>query len=353
VTSDIRASIVAEVRQDGPISFARYMEMALYAPGGYYDRPPIGTDGDFVTSPHVHPVFSRLVGKAMHELWLLAGSPDPFRVTEVGAGDGRLAADLLASTVELPWRYVAVERSRGAREELAQLSGVSVAEELTGDPHVVLAHELLDNLPFRRIRATAEGPREVRIGLRDEHLVEVLTETGDDLPPAADGLDPDDEAIHPDGALAFIDELAQHLGHGYALLIDYGGLGSAGGNPHGYRGHQVIEDLLADPGATDITAGVDFVLISARAKSHGLEAFPVVTQRHVLTSLGFERWIREELERQAKLLNEREGAAAVRAWSGRSRATLLVDPTALGRHKWLLLASPGLPAPSWLAPDSG
>lgn len=349
MTNDARASIVAEIRQDGPISFARYMELALYAPGGYYDRPPIGADGDFVTSPHVHPIFSQLLGKALQELWVLEGSPDPFDLTEVGAGDGRLAADLLASIADLPCRYVAIERSRGAREALAQITGVSVAEGITGDPHIVLAHELLDNLPFRRVRATAGGPREVRIGLRYEHLVEVLTETGNDLSPAADGLDPDDEAIHPDGALAFIDELASHLGHGYALLIDYGGLGSSGGSAHGYRGHQVVEDLLAEPGATDITAGVDFALISARAKSHGLEAFPVVTQRHALTSLGFERWIREELERQAKLLSEDEGAAAVRAWSGRSRATLLVDPTALGRHKWLLLASPGLPAPSWMS----
>jgi SAM-dependent MidA family methyltransferase len=349
VTNDVRASIVAEIRRDGPISFARYMELALYAPGGYYDRPPIGTDGDFVTSPHVHPIFSQLLGKALQELWVLAGSPDPFDLTEVGAGDGRLAADLLASTSELPWRYVAIERSRGAREELAQLSGVSVAEGITGDPHVVLAHELLDNLPFCRVRATAKGPREVRVGLRDEHLVEVLTEPGDDLSSAAEDLDPDDEAIHPDGALAFIDELAPHLGHGYALLIDYGGLGSPGGSTHGYRGHQVVEDLLAEPGATDITAGVDFALISARAKSHGLEAFPVVTQRHALTSLGFEAWIREELEQQANLLNQGQGAEAVRAWSGRSRATLLVDPTALGRHRWLLLASPDLPAPSWIA----
>jgi SAM-dependent MidA family methyltransferase len=325
------------------------MELALYARGGFYDRPPIGPERDFVTSPHVHPVFAQLLAKAIKEMWELTGSPDPFAVTEVGAGDGRLATDLLASTVALPIRYRAVERSRGALEALARIGDVSVAEELEGEPHVVLGHELLDNLPFTRIRATDDGPREVTIGLEGDRLVEVLEPAGEGLAQATEGLEAGEEVVHPDGALAFIDRLSQHLKNGYALLIDYGGVGSSGGAVHGYRNHRVVEDLLAEPGETDITVGIDFSLIAAHAGSVGLQAFPSVTQRHALTSLGFEGWIRGELERQAKLLNDREGAAAVRAWSGRSQATLLVDPTALGRHRWLLLASPGLPAPSWLS----
>jgi hypothetical protein len=79
-----------------------------------------------------------------------------------------------------------------------------------------------------------------------------------------------------------------------------------------------------------------------------LIAYPSVTQRHALTSLGFDRWVQEELRRQAELLDRREGLGAVRAWSGRSRATLLVDPTALGRHRWQLLATPGASPPAWV-----
>ena len=77
-------------------------------------------------------------------------------------------------------------------------------------------------------------------------------------------------------------------------------------------------------------------------------AFPSITQHDALLALGFEAWLRDELARQAALLDERDGLEAVRTWSGRSRATLLVDPSALGRLRWLLLASPGLPPPSWL-----
>ena len=138
------------------------------------------------------------------------------------------------------------------------------------------------------------------------------------------------------------------LTRGYALLIDYGDIGTSSGDIHGYRDHRVVEDVLADPGSTDITAGVDFALIANHAVRRGLIAFPTVTQHDALLALGFEAWLRGELERQKVQLDARAGLDAVRTWSGRSRATLLVDPSALGRLRWLLLATPGLSAPAWL-----
>jgi SAM-dependent MidA family methyltransferase len=125
-------------------------------------------------------------------------------------------------------------------------------------------------------------------------------------------------------------------------------VGEPGGRAHGYRAHRPVEDLLDRPGSTDITCGLDFELLGEHAERQGLIAFPSVTQRHALTALGFDHWIHEQLGRQAELLNQREGLDAVRTWSARSRATLLVDPSALGRLRWLLLATPGLSGPSWI-----
>ena len=348
MTTRVREVIVSAIGEHGPISFAGFMDLALYGPGGYYESPPVGETGDFVTNPHVHEIFAQLLGAAIRAWHLALGGPSPLRLTEVGAGDGTLARCLLAALADIPLYYLAVERSSGARAMLTEIDGLHVAATLDDEPHVVLAHELLDNLPFRRVRATDHGPKEVSVGFEGKRLVEVLTDPDDDLRAGAAGLEPGEETVYPDGALAFIDELAKRLTHGYALLIDYGAVGSPGGDPHGYRGHRLVEDMLAEPGTTDITAGVDFALIAARAEARGLTAFPSVTQRHALTALGFERWIRTELERQAKLLQDGAGNEAVRAWTGRSRATLLVDPAALGRHRWLVLATPGLPAPDWL-----
>ncbi|MGZ5302048.1 MAG: SAM-dependent methyltransferase [Actinomycetota bacterium] len=326
------------IHDHGPITFAEYMELALYGPGGYYERPPVGPAGDFVTSPHVHPVFGTMLGHAVRDLFEALGRPAPLRIAEVGAGDGTLAVQLLGALADLTLDYEAIDVGPGSRAALAAIDGVRVATELTGVPHVVVANELLDNLPFRRMR----GDREVRVGLEGERLVEVETRWDKDPGLASGGT------IVPVGAFAFIDRLARTLTHGYALLIDYGALGSPGGEVHGYRDHRVVEDVLADPGSTDITSGVDFALIARHAEERRLTAFPSVTQHDALLALGFEAWLRGELERQTALLDAREGLQAVRTWSGRSRATLLVDPSALGRLRWLLLASPGLPQPSWL-----
>src|SRR5207249_4923296 len=137
-------------------------------------------------------------------------------------------------------------------------------------------------------------------------------------------------------------------GRGFVLLIDYGALGGAGGPVHGYRGHTVVEDVLAAPGTADITAGVDFELVAARAEQRGLTAFPTVTQRDALLALGLGEWLRDELRSQQASLLAEQGRQAVATWSGRSRATLLIDPGALGRLRWLLLATEGLDPPAWL-----
>jgi SAM-dependent MidA family methyltransferase len=338
MSEDVAEAIRAVIRERGPITFDEYMEHALYGPGGYYQLPPVGPAGDFVTSPHVHPVFGALLGNAVRELFEPLGSPEPFRIADVGAGDGTLAVQLLRALAGLDVNYEAIEITPGARFALATIDGVRVASELTDAPHVVIANELLDNLPFRRLR----GDREVRVGLEDARFVEV--ETPWDGKPGPTGS----ETIVPVGAFTFIDRLARTLKHGYALLIDYGAVASSGGDTHGYRDHRVVEDVLADPGSTDMTSGVDFSLIARFAGERGLVAFHSVTQHDALLALGFEAWLRGELERQTALLDDGEGLEAVRTWSGRSRATLLVDPSALGRMRWLLLASPGLPQPPWL-----
>jgi len=343
---DARDAVAGAIRDHGPITFAEYMKLALYGPGGFFEDPPIGLDGHFVTSPHVHPVFAELLARAIADLHGRLGEPRPFGVTEVGAGDGTLARQLLEHLGDLDAEYTAVETSPGARRALGAMEGVRVAERMEASPQLILANELMDNLPFRRLRGTTSGTKEILIGLDGDRLVERLGE-----PPSHEvaALRDGEEAVLPEGAMAFIGEVAARLAHpGYALLVDYGGVGEPGGPPHGYRAHRPVEDLLDQPGATDITSGIDFQLIAGQAEEQGLIAFPSVTQRHALTALGFDHWVHEQLRWQAELLNRSEGLDAVRTWSGRSRASLLVDPSALGRLRWLLLATPGLQGPSWV-----
>jgi SAM-dependent MidA family methyltransferase len=348
------AAVRAAIAERGPITFAEFMEHALYGPGGFYEQPPISAEGHFVTSPHVHPVFADLVRIALTQAHEALGRPEPLRVVELGAGDGTLARGILVGleAAGIAVRYTAVEVSPGAREHLRRLPvavAASLAEVEPLDPGIVLANELLDNLPFRRVRRRSGVLVEVRVGLAEDRFVEVETACDPELAalvPA--GLPEGEEAVVPTGALALVGSLARTLVRGYALLIDYGSPHGPAGEVHGYRGHAVLEDVLAEPGSMDVTAGVDLGLVAARAEELGLRAHGIVSQWRALLALGYERWAAGERERQAELLAARRGLEAVRAWEGRSRASLLVDPAALGRLRWLLLSTPGLPSPPWL-----
>ncbi|MDP9296797.1 MAG: SAM-dependent methyltransferase, partial [Actinomycetota bacterium] len=347
---NVRRRVVAAIAERGPITFAEYMELALYAPGGFYDAPPVGAAGHFVTSPHTHEVFARLLADGLSELRERVDRPGDLRVVEVGAGDGTLARQLLGHLAELPVDYTAVERSEGARALLSELP-VTVTPDLREVGPIaggcVIANELLDNLPFRRVRGSERGPLEIRVGLESSRLVEVETPCDAELAVLMlDELAPGSERAIPTGALAFVEDVAEVLVDGYAVLIDYEG----GRNDlHGYRGHRVVEVDLDRPGTADITAGVDLDAVAARAERAGLHVFGTVSQSDALASLGYERWAIQEREHQGALLRGSSGLEAVRTWSSRNAAAELVDPAGLGRLNWLTLASVGRSAPSWTA----
>jgi SAM-dependent MidA family methyltransferase len=355
VSERVAERIRRRIRADGPIAFDDYMREALYGPGGFYERPPVGSEsGHFVTSPHVHPIFSGLFGSAVEDLWNRIGRPRPLRLVEAGAGDGTMGRELVDGfgRAGIDLEYTAVDVSAGAREVLASIADV-VVDRLSDvealDPGVVVANELLDNLPFRRVRGVDGGTLEVRIDLAGDRLVEVPAPCPDELaalvPAPAEGA----EAVVPTGALGFIEELAACLREGYALLVDYGTATGPAGEVHGYRGHRIVEDVVSDPGSADITAGVDLGVVVAHATKFGLTAFGPVHQASALTALGFDEWSRAERSRQAALLDAGRGSEATRVWDGRNRARLLVDEATLGRLQWLVLATPGLLEPDWLA----
>ena len=95
VSEQVAARIRDAVRERGPITFAEFMEESLYGPGGFYEGTPVGERGHFVTSPHVHAIFSRFVGAAVEALWQGLGRPLPLRLVEPGAGDGTMGRELV------------------------------------------------------------------------------------------------------------------------------------------------------------------------------------------------------------------------------------------------------------------
>jgi len=339
---EITARIRERIRTGGPITFAEFMETALYDPHeGYYARTPVGEAGDFVTSPHVSPAFGVLLARQIEELWRQLGQPQPFWVVEAGAGVGTLAGQILDFLHPKPrraTRYVAVERSARARRTLAGLDVLAlggIEEVPPGLVGCLVANELLDNLPFHRLRGTPDGVVELYVGLQNEmwqgfELVEgpVSSERVFELAPS---LQPAQEAVVSLTALDFLDQAAGLFDKGYLWLIDYGYTG--GRHPagvHGYSAHRLVEDILVRPGSTDITAGVDFDLLSSHLRNAGHAVWGPITQRDLLLGLGYRKLDEEARARQIEAADGGRRLEAARIYAARSKTTLLVDPAALG-----------------------
>lgn len=183
------AAIVAErIRREGPLPYDEVIDLALYDPehGFYATGGQAGRRGDFLTSPEVGPLFGAVVAQALDAWWDELGRPDPFTVVEAGAGIGTLTRTVRAADPACgpALHMVAVERSAPLRAR--HPTGVSSLAHLPEPegPAVVLANELLDNLPFGLLEKTSDGWAEVRVdiapdgGWLTEVLVPVAAELG-------------------------------------------------------------------------------------------------------------------------------------------------------------------------------
>ena len=344
-TPSLRDRLRARIEAHGPLTFNDFMEAALYDPDdGFYTKPVVGEAGDFVTSPHVSPAFGILLARQVEEFWQLLGRSDPFSVVEVGAGDGTLARQVLEwlpPSLRAVTRYTAVDRSATARAMLASLD-VRVAADLSdvSGPLVgcVLANELLDNLPFHRLRRTAGGAVELYVGLEGERFVLhegplSRSELADHLPDLAEGS----EWLVRPSAADFVEQARRVLSCGYVWVADYALSDPGPTSVHGYRRHRLEEDVLADPGSRDITSGVDFVAIARHAKQRGLSVWGPVTQRQALLALGFRELDHRAQRHQLEAVERRRGIDAMRIYSNRTRANLLLARGGLGDFSWLCL----------------
>ncbi|MGB7541637.1 MAG: SAM-dependent methyltransferase [Burkholderiales bacterium] len=352
VADHIRAEIAAS---GGWISFARYMELALYAPGiGYYSAGArkLGRDGDFVTAPEISPLFGQTLARQVKQV-LDAGFDE---VLEVGAGSGALAATLLGEldhSGAAPRSYLILELSADLRERSRDTLAAKVPHLLErvawlnrlppSFSGVVLGNEVLDAMPVQVVRSRAGALEEAGVGVKDRGFDWVWRPATGELQQAAQALG------LPEGYLTevqlaargFMRSLAEVLEKGVALFIDYGFPAREYYHPQRSEGtlmchyrHQAHADPFFLPGLQDITSHVDFSAIARAARDGGLDLAGYASQAQFLVNCGI-------TELMARTPAEDAGAFLPLA----NQANRLMSPAEMGELFKVIALGRGFSAP--------
>ncbi len=356
----------AEIDAGGPITFARFMERALYEPGhGYYRRarPAPGIAGDFLTAPETHPIFGAVVGRLLEQAWSAMGRPDEFVVSEPGAGTGALAEGMLTGLRAagspladiLRYRPVELDPDRvealAARLAAADLDRYLVADDAATDAHdepraagaetgAVIANEVLDALPVHRVIGRRGEIRELLVGSgAGGGFVEV---EGPPTTPALAGRLAADGVTLADGQVAevcleldrWLAGATTSLSSGVVVLIDYAEEPAdlyaphrAGGTLRAFAGHAVGGDPYRHVGRQDLTATVDAAAVRTAAARAGLAPVGETTQAELIAALGTGDLTVSYLRRP--------GAGLQDALLLRSALARLLDPRGMGGFRVL------------------
>ncbi len=311
------------IRERGAITFAEFMEVALYWPdGGYYStRRAFGAAGDFYTAPLTHPVFGALIARQMVTMWRAVGRPERFVVVEAGAGTGRLAADIMEHAPALDagfaraLAYVGVERrgpppqssSAGGGEgirgsiEWAMVEGGELPS--AKGPGVTLVNELLDAMPVHRVTVEEGELRELYVGLSpDGRLVE--TAGAPSTPALAERLaslgvrlSEGHRAEVNLGLRAWVESAFGAIDSGYLLLIDYGheapdyyDESRRQGTLRCYAGHTLSMNPYINVGRQDISVHVELTSLRAAAAVAGFVEAGAMSQSELLRGLGIDEY---------------------------------------------------------------
>ena len=299
---ELRGIILARIAEKGRITFADYMRACLYEPGlGYYTSSgrKVGATGDFYTSINVHRLFGRLIAREIGRMWAAMGTPPQFAIVEAGAGNGRLARDILDTVAEingalydcLTYRLIEAEPSlheiqrdmlAGHGEKTAWSTAADLGKGGLSFSGCLLSNELIDSFPVHLVEMTRDGLREVYVTAAGDAFAEAL-----DAPstPELEGylkrldleLFPGQRAEINLEASCWLADVSRSLARGFVMTIDYGYPAAElyaplrkSGTLLCYYRHRVEEDPYIRVGRQDMTAHVDFTTLMRKGEELGL-----------------------------------------------------------------------------------
>jgi SAM-dependent MidA family methyltransferase len=306
---------------EGWLSFERFMDLALYAPGlGYYSAGALklGEGGDFTTAPEVSRLFGACVARQCAEVLSALGGGS---ILEIGAGSGRLAADILSrldSLGQLPAQYWILEISADLRDRqrshlarhLPHLEGrIGWLDRPPGDSFdgIVLANEVLDALPVTRFRWNSSGVEEFGVSLHEGRFTwaprtadQTVAAACARIAQAGGGWDEGYVSEYCPRLGAWTKSVTHSLRSGAVFWFDYGLPRSQYYLPERHEGtllchfqHRAYDDPFLYPGLQDITAWVDYTSLAEASRAAGFTLQGFTTQSYFLAGLGVDREMRD------------------------------------------------------------
>lgn len=308
--------IKAEIRKKGRLTFAEFMDLALYHPElGYYTsgEARIGKHGDYYTSPSVDPTFGEVLAGFISKSARIIGE-ERFRIIEFGGGEGALASDILTSLERHHPEfydkvvYLIIEKRDTSPPETdnplvkhgAKIRFATRAADIDpgGEYGVVLSNELIDALPFHRIAFSGGSMKEIFVTLRNGEFTETYDEPSTkELKEYFDGygisfLEGQEAEVNLNAA-EWITEAGRMLKKGLILTIDYGFLAPALYSPERMKGtykcmymHNLHDAPYINIGRQDITAHVDFSNLIRSGEALGMRTVKYTTQGQFLIDWG-------------------------------------------------------------------
>ena len=271
-----------QIENNGPQSFAWFMQQALYHPEhGYYSsgRCQIGRKGDYFTNVSVGPLFGQLLASQFSEIWDRLGNVNDFFIVEQGVHDGQFARDVLEFVQkQLPeffeaLRYrilepFAILKQQQRRKLETFADKVEWSDSLEPFTGVHFSNELLDAMPVRLIR---DGTEKL-VALDGDNFVFFERQV--------------DKMIFNQAALDCVDQIAANLQRGYFIAIDYGSLDEQFERNVQVRAqHRHLDSPFQQIGDADITMSVDWRSVIERAQANGLRVAGFTDQHHFLTGI--------------------------------------------------------------------
>jgi SAM-dependent MidA family methyltransferase len=329
----LKRLILSQIEKIGPIPFSQFMDWCLYHPEyGYYqsERPKIGRDGDYYTSPCVHPLYGGLIAKQLSQMSEQLGG-ETFDVVEMGGGRGFLCEDVLQwarkdfSDFYKRLRYHLIETApsflKEQRKRLSEykkegkifwMDPEAFEEEKVQIEGCFLSNELVDAFPVHQVIFDHGQLKEIYVTQDQGQLKEKKGELSDSrIASYFQSMDitfQEDQRVEVNlKALDWMEKVARCLKKGFVLTIDYGYLAQELYAPHRREGtllcytqHQTSDNPYERLGEQDITSHVNFTSLIRKGEEVGLRFTGLVPQYQFLIALG----LLQEMESLGREMSE-------------------------------------------------